>query len=407
MIALLLALGAPVAHANGQTAHIWITLDAVDALPEGPLKALLEREDLQAALVNGAQFPDGGYAVGHGYGELAHWEPFQSHYLAWIRENHPQPLTDEGARHVAFLMGMASHGLADQVFDSLYVERSRVYDASHGWSQDGNFDGDSDVIYAGEAGAIALPEAWVPYDTLLDLYVNHTDQHPSRETLEQANRALRAAVLAVGSASENDTLIADKRAKWPWGGAHLADPATPGSPPDTAPVVAAYWADLWSQITGDVAPSPGILRRWPEDGAFEHGTDPATPESWASVAFGRGLAVEAVDLERLTWTDASGAAVPFSAGLFYGGNSHVLHLKPQEALAQPGTYTVRVEAGLVFTDGRVLAEPLSFTFHTDPAPLVDTADPEPQVHTCGCAGAGRGLPLVALAFVSAFLRRRR
>ena len=75
----LLALHAP-ALANGQTSHLWITDAALERLPEGELKELLTREDLRPWLRNGTMFPDGGYAVDDGYGEIAHWEPFQSLY---------------------------------------------------------------------------------------------------------------------------------------------------------------------------------------------------------------------------------------------------------------------------------------------------------------------------------------
>ena len=111
----------PAALANGQTTHIWITEAALSALPDGELKELLARPELRDPLINGAMFPDGGYAVGDDYGELAHWEPFQQSYLQWIRDTYAAPYTEgEAADHVAFFMGMASHGMADEVFDSLF-----------------------------------------------------------------------------------------------------------------------------------------------------------------------------------------------------------------------------------------------------------------------------------------------
>ena len=75
------ALAPSTAHANGQTTHVWITLEAVGHLDDGPLKELLSKPEVFDALVNGAMFPDGGYANGDHYGELAHWEPLQQAYL--------------------------------------------------------------------------------------------------------------------------------------------------------------------------------------------------------------------------------------------------------------------------------------------------------------------------------------
>jgi len=75
------------ARANGQTSHLWISDTALDQLPDGELRDFLTRDDLQLMLRNGSMFPDGGYAVGDGYGEIAHWEPFQTAYLVWIRDS--------------------------------------------------------------------------------------------------------------------------------------------------------------------------------------------------------------------------------------------------------------------------------------------------------------------------------
>src|SRR5262245_9807785 len=111
------------ARANGQSTHLWITHDALDHLPEGALREFLTRPELRKMLDNGTMFPDGGYPQNDPYAEIAHWEPFQGAYFDWILTEHDPPYVDEGAENLAFLFGMASHGMADQVFDSLYGER--------------------------------------------------------------------------------------------------------------------------------------------------------------------------------------------------------------------------------------------------------------------------------------------
>ena len=119
------------ALANGQTTHMWISHEALEVLPEGDLKSFLEKPEHVAALENGTMFPDGGYAVGHPYGETAHWEPFQGLYRDWILDNFDGPLDPQAGEYVAFYLGMASHGMADQVFDALYMERSKQKDAEY------------------------------------------------------------------------------------------------------------------------------------------------------------------------------------------------------------------------------------------------------------------------------------
>ena len=71
-------------------------------------------------------FPDVGYAVGDNYGEIAHWESFQAAYLEWIQDTYSRPWTTEAKQHIAFLMGLGSHGL-----DRLMMQwlAAYVYDA--------------------------------------------------------------------------------------------------------------------------------------------------------------------------------------------------------------------------------------------------------------------------------------
>ena len=141
-----LALLASWAHANGQGSHLWISQQAVGLLPAGELRDLLSDEALQPILMNGSMFPDGGYAAADDYGEMAHWEPFQDTYLAWIRQQFSPPWTDEARQHMAFYLGMASHGMADQVYDSLFVERAQVEDAQSDWANE-SMDEATDVVF--------------------------------------------------------------------------------------------------------------------------------------------------------------------------------------------------------------------------------------------------------------------
>ena len=147
MLGLLVLLTSSPVYANGQTSHVYISLHAVDHLPSGDLRELLARPDLRDHLVNGTMFPDGGYAIGDDYGELAHWEIVQAPYLGWLTAQHQLPWTDEAAQHIAFLMGMASHGMSDQVYDSLYLERARVYDAQSDW-ESYSIDEATDIAFA-------------------------------------------------------------------------------------------------------------------------------------------------------------------------------------------------------------------------------------------------------------------
>ena len=117
-MSLILLLLSGTALANGQTTHLWITETARTHLPAGELADLLTGQS--DVLRVGTMFPDGGYAIGHGYGEVAHWEPFQGLLRDWILDNFDDPTGTDAAPYVAFYLGLASHGMADQVFDSMY-----------------------------------------------------------------------------------------------------------------------------------------------------------------------------------------------------------------------------------------------------------------------------------------------
>jgi len=147
-------LGSSPALANGQSTHIWITREAVSHLPPGDLADLLADPALQQMLDNGAMFPDGGYPLGDGYSEIAHWEPFQNLYRDHIATDCQAPWTDICAQQIAFLMGMASHSMADQVYDSLYYERGLQRDPDSSFD-DHSFDQATDVAFMAVVGAAA------------------------------------------------------------------------------------------------------------------------------------------------------------------------------------------------------------------------------------------------------------
>ena len=128
-----LAVAAPAAHAAGETTHAWMVQRAVELLPPGPLKTLLEVNRLQ--VLAGAAFPDTGYWVENGtiprpdarpsddFGETSHWERFYDAYAAHIRAAGCADLADPVgpcATMIAHLMGAVGHGLGDELWDWLF-----------------------------------------------------------------------------------------------------------------------------------------------------------------------------------------------------------------------------------------------------------------------------------------------
>lgn len=375
----------PPAAANGQTTHVWISRHALTHIADADLRAFLTAPDQEAPLVHGTMFPDGGYPIGHAYAETAHWEPFQGAYLDWIRATCPAPsAAGDCARHTAFLFGMASHGMADQTFDAFYFNWSSIKDADHGWAEGHSFDEASDFIWASLHGGQEVPPRWLPEALFIDLYADFGIAVDA-DAFDSGHDLLETAIALVGFGAQNPTLVQQYADRFPWGGAHLDDPHLPGTPACEGEVVARYWEELWARLHG--RPSPRThLGTWPHDGDAGHGTALGTPEARVSVILPRGLVTSTVTPDRFTLEGPAGP-IPFTTWVFYGDNSHIVHLVPTVDLPVDADFTATVLPGLPFRDGTALESEVRWAFSTRPRPPEDTG-PAPDT----ADGDGDGTP---------------
>jgi hypothetical protein len=368
--------GAP-AFACGQSAHVWVTTHALEHLPPGPLADLLTREDLRDALINGAMFPDGGYSplTQDGYGEAAHWPPLHTAYLDWIGEQ-----DGDVDAHLAMLFGMSAHGYADHIFDGIFLQRSRVYDAAS-WAEGDDVDVVSDVAMVAEVGPQPVPEDVVPYDALAEVFAR-TGREVAPTVMQTGQASLRLAVTFVGGTGSDPEQAAPYLERFTWTNGHLTDPTVPGSPACIGEVLADHWATLWARHTGTWDPDGDdwVVATWPRAGTGHHATDSLDIESVVSLAFARALDLDTLD-GAVEVTAADGTVLPVDARLYYRDRSNVLNLWPLEDLAEDTAYTVTVKRRLRAFDGEQRAEPWSFTFYTGepPAPPVEAAETG-----CGC-----------------------
>ena len=396
---LLLILAGSPALANGQTTHVWITRAALEELPSGELKELLGDPAQEAMLVHGTMFPDGGYAVNHPYGEAAHWEPFQDTYLNWITTNFSSPWTAEASSHIAFWMGMASHGMADQFFDALYQDRSQIVDAEAGWAEDKSLDEASDVIWASLKGPQEIPGAWLPDIVLPVLFEDHGIDVDA-DTLGDGQDLLAAAIDLVGWMSEDEDAVAAYREAFPWGGAHLDDGVTPGRPVQEAQVIAAYWQVLWRRVNGENVPLEVLATNPAQDEPY-HPRSADAPESRVTFAFSRPLKV--ADLEKIHFEVSAGANRPvgFETWLFYRDDSHLVHVAPSSDWPSERTMVVSVRESLQASDGSTLSEPFTLRFRTGTPPEVE------EEEGCGCTTGQQAPQIWGLLIGGILLRRRR
>lgn len=388
--------GSTPALGNGQSTHLWITDHAVSHVDNEALATLLLREDLRPMLRNGTMFPDGGYAVGDDYGELAHWESFQDAYREWIQDSYTPPFTDTGAAHIAFLMGLASHGMADQVFDALFMERSRQYD-TWGEGLTGSLDGASDVLLVHATGPQTAPDVWFPEREFEDLF-QHTHSHEvNAQTMARGQILLGAAIQWVASASQDPAQVSEYRSNYPWASAHLFDETMPGAPPCEGEIIAGYWTHIWELLNDTASPNPRLLATFPKDGARTHHPLLRDVESRISLVFSNSLAAEALTKSLFSVTNRKGEQISIRPYLFYGNDSHVVHIALEEDLDWNTKYIVTADAGITSTDSSTLDEPIVFSFHT-------ARNPEAG---CGGCHSGSNAPWFGAFLVTLFMGTRK
>lgn len=419
------------ADANGVNTHTWISFHAIEHLPDGELKRLLGDPEMRAPLINGSIFPDGGYAVDSPFGEAAHWEPFITAYLRWMQGNVARPFARGEARpYVAFLMGVASHGMGDQVFDSTFMKAARGYDAAN-WSESllDSFDTATDVMLVDETGVdYRGTELWVPSEELVGVFAE-VGVTVDAAKLVDATSAMHSFVLAYGAVNGRDPAAVERyRMQYPWASQHFMDPDEVGNPLCEGEVVAAYWQSLWDRLHEVEAAENMILSTYPSAGSDGHPTDPALVEAQVIVVFGRGLAGEVRDRFRVT--DSTGKVYDTSGGP-WRSEANLVAITPDEPWAADETFTVEVLPGIATIDGHTYDQPWSFQFSTRPAsgPRDPMSDPTPHVGEPwtgppdeepgdggGCAaggggggGAGAGgiLAIGLFGFVRAAMRRPR
>lgn len=406
------------ARANGVNTHTWISFHAIEHLPDGELKRLLSDPALAPMIINGSIFPDGGYAVDSPFGETAHWGPFHAAFLRWMQDNLPEPYARGEARpYVAFLMGVASHGMADQIFDSMFMEAARGYDAAM-WSDTllDSFDTATDVMLVDSTQVDYRGTAlWLPSAEMPGMFAE-VGVTVDPDTLLDAQSAMHNFILAYGAVNGRDPqAVARYRNQYPWASAHLMDPHEPGSPPCEGEVVAAYWLTIWDRLHGVDGPENQIIATYPPADSDGHPTDHTRVEAQAVVVFGHGIGAGVQDKIRIT--DSTGTSYGFTARPFYS-EANAVAIRPTEDWAANETITIEVMAGVQTVDGFAYDAPFTFSFTTNPSsgPLDPTTDPTPhtgepwtappETDSGGCsAGGGAGLG-AALVLLAQRLRRR-
>ncbi len=362
--------------ANGNFSHLWVATDALNYLEEGELRDFMTRPELRDILRNGAMFPDGGYAVGDGYGEISHWEPLHLAYLEWIRENYQPPWSDEAAQHIAFLMGMATHGMSDQLYDGMYLERHEHYDEHGSEATTFGVDGATDACFAATQEAMELPEIFVPAETLAPLYEQVAGHKVEAKTIQQGQQFVVVAIMVANDARDDPETLAEYLELYPYACGNQDNPAAPGSPVTHGPAVARYWQVLWARLHGETALDKPLLGTFFTGGtSFDQPVDASNPDSWVHFALPFGIAPPTVNADTVTVIGGDGEPVPVNLHVYYGKSSHLVNVKPVEDWTADTEFTVTITPPVESWDGGTLAGPHAFTFATFPEPVVVVDEP--------------------------------
>lgn len=364
------------ALACGNYSHVWIAGDAIGYLEDGDLKLLLSDEGLVEKMRNGAMFPDGGYAVGDGYGETSHWEPFHLTYLKWIREQFAPPWSDEAAGHIAFLLGMAAHGIGDQLYDGMYLERHKYYDEHGSEATLFGVDGATDTCFAATQGYMEPPVNWLPAQELAPLYEKHNGHKVTPETLEKGHELVVVAIMYANSSHDNPNVLGEYMELYPWACGNQDNPSAPGSPVTIGPAVSAYWEVLWGMLKdgGEGFDQPLAATYFTGATPYEQPRNAGTPDSWVSFVMPRGLDASTVSADSVVVTAEGGDVHPVKLHVYYGYNSHLVNIKPLEDWADDTEYTVTVSPPIKTWDGALLQQSGSFTFATFSEPVVEAVE---------------------------------
>ncbi len=415
------------------TTHAFMGEAAIAFVTDPGLRTLLEAHPDE--VIAGAHFPDGGYAAG-GYGEVTHWERFVNAYARHLRARAGcAPLTSPTgpcAQQVAYLMGIAAHGIGDERWDWLFEPKLADYGESP------VHPGYAAVYATGLPGAAELGS--VPPGSLINtpefaldniglfefdrLRRIPTFQPPTVDLLSVYHDLGRDDITGAGIAEGNGAImaaVAGERAglasEYPRVKATIPRVSAlyytgTGGVLDVAQAAAGYYGAVWKKLTTAEHPAPvvtavnplpdqtGVPTRWhpvkaapgPNGGGAENRIMASLSQSLdVSTITADGFRLYGPDGERLAMEDGFPKPGPYGAG----DGTHTLMLWPKQDLLACTRYTAELRPGVEdyasagltapyrwnFTtrsaDGTACSEPAGPAAASEPAPAGTTSSEPP------------------------------
>lgn len=352
------------ADAHGIMGHMHVTGWAIENLPPGELKELLMEPEVMNAALFGAAYTDSGYwpkgsieSQTRAYGEHTHWEPFIQDFITWIRVNDPPPWTSmESKKRFGFMIGCASHGLQDEIFDSIFLDQVDYHD-----------NGNQDIADPATDGFLSLdghlrfmPTEYYPKDTVLELYQS-LNMGITEEVIRYGLDAMETLYVNPRSGYAVAAGLGRQHApKLGWTRTHYFDPDVPGSIRSEILPTMHYITALWGRVNGESAAENPVLFQYPDDGRFLRSLDPADPASWVTIVTS---AAAKADFVMPDWKLDDGTPIGFTKhGTHWGGTDsfgRVMQLRPTAPLPTDRTSTVTWNFNGPFINGEVATASVS------------------------------------------------
>lgn len=435
------------AQAAGMVVHALMADYGRQHLPTAhPLKRILDQH--RPALLAGAVYPDGGYATGalfpgdRDVAENAHWEYFVNPLMQLLHERGcatdvgadvPVPLiggtidflvdlqqaevpladirrSDSCGSLVAFAMGIAAHGMGDEVWDALFEPVVRERGEHIGNSPANTLDtfppgadtsagqilrgliGDApfealaqafepvslnSIEYAMDVMAIFEHDLWLqlpylefpPDAVLVEAYARTGRNNPAVDALAVQRAALATRTLILAERAGAAVEMPRVRQHMPWASANYF--SGQGGVLHTGEMISGYYLHLWDKLAQglDGARGPRVVGLYPHHGAADVPWLPTAEHS--VIAFLSG-AVDRASTETpgaIVVFDETGNIVPGAANRFgyRGDGAHGLSYGFDGALKPDHEYTVVVTTRVRDSLGRPLQRPRLWRFTTAPA----------------------------------------
>ncbi len=347
------------ARATGMQGHVYMAQCAAEQVQETRLRVIFDA--FPTHLANGGFFPDSGYtAKDHDQGEIPHWEGYVQSYVELIRETYgPKYDSPAAQQHIAFLMGLAAHGITDSTYDAIFGDRAAQIEPV----DINSLDMANEIFLVHDLPRYYIPEIVMDTNTHSDVFTKRLNHPVTPDAIADAMSTGRSGIAVVANLLY---VGADEwGGKYPWARKHLLDPRVPGAYPFGAKVVMGYYRELLRRLDNDPSADQVVIGTYP-DSAYPLVTlDNTRPDGKIHLFFGEGLERSSVDDSSIEVLDEAGNKFPTKWNFFRGDNwPNVIQVAALEAWKPGAKYTVVLNTGIRTLQGVSPTKPFSLAFTT-------------------------------------------